>query len=186
MALAKSEEYYTYADYYEWDTQERYELIDGVPYMMSPGPTPTHQGILINLATVLRNYLRGKPCKVFPAPFDVRLNADGADDTVVQPDILVICDKTKIDDRGSKGAPDMVIEIISKSSGNYDRGLKLQKYIEAGVRECWIVDPDDKIVHVYILQDDGSANMSLYNASDIVQVNIFKDLSIDLTEVFAE
>jgi Uma2 family endonuclease len=186
MALAEKEEYYTYEDYLEWDTEDRYELIDGIPYMMAPAPTPAHQRISIKIASALNVYLRGKTCEVFAAPFDVRLNADDADDTVVQPDILVICDKTKIDDKGSKGAPDLVIEIVSKSSGNYDRGLKLQKYIDAGVRECWIVDPDDKIVQVYIRKDDGSANMLVYNAEDTVPVTILKDMTIDLSEVFAE
>ncbi|MDR0875860.1 MAG: Uma2 family endonuclease [Clostridiales Family XIII bacterium] len=185
MALAKKEEYYTYADYLEWDTEERYELIDGVPYMMSPAPTPTHQRISAAFTRLFGNYLRGKTCEVFAAPFDVRLNADEEDDTVVQPDILIICDKTKIDDRGCKGAPDLVIEIVSKSSGNYDRGLKLHKYINAGVRECWIVDPDDKIVQVYILQADRSANMLTYHAEDTVPVSILQDLRIPLPEVFA-
>jgi Uma2 family endonuclease len=186
MALAEREQTYTYEDYLEWDTEDRYELIDGIPYMMAPAPTPLHQRISMALARLVGNYLHGKTCEVFAAPFDVRLNADDADDTVVQPDILVICDKTKIDDRGCKGAPDLVIEIVSKSSGSYDRGLKLQKYIEAGVRECWIVDPDDRIVQVYTLQPDHSANMQVYNASDIVPVGILQDLRIDLAEVFTD
>jgi Uma2 family endonuclease len=182
----KTEEYFTYADYLEWDTEERYELIDGVSYLMSPAPTPTHQGILAEVARVIGNFLHKKPCKVFVAPFDVRLNAAGADDTVVQPDVLVICDQKKIDSRGCVGAPDLVIEITSPSTGIRDHTIKLEKYLNAGVRECWIIDPDSKTVQVYILQEDLSAKMLTYNAKDVVPVTVLKGLQIHLQEVFPE
>jgi Uma2 family endonuclease len=186
MALADTKEYYTYTDYLGWDSEDRYELIDGVPYMMAPAPSPAHQRVSMALTLVIGNFLKGKSCEVFAAPFDVRLNADDADDTVVQPDILIICDKSKIDNKGCKGAPDMVVEIVSKSSGKYDHGLKLQKYIEAGVRECWIVDPDDRIVQVYNMQDDHSANMLAYTPKESVPVRTLKGLDIDLKEIFPE
>jgi Uma2 family endonuclease len=186
MALAEQVEYYTYADYLEWDTEERYELIDGVPYLMSPGPSPQHQSLSMTLSILIGNYLKDKPCKVFAAPFDVRLNADTADDTVVQPDILVVCDKSKIDKRGCKGAPDLVIEITSKSTGSYDRGLKLKKYVNAGVREYWIVDPENKIVQVYTAQSDNRSSLLFYDETDVAPINIFDDFKIDLAELFAD
>jgi Uma2 family endonuclease len=191
MALAEKQEYYTYADYYSWDTDERYELIDGIPYLMSPAPTHTHQRLSMELARLFSNYLHNKTCEVIAAPFDVRLFASADDDnedddTVVQPDISVICDRSKIDDRGCKGAPDLVIEILSKSTSNRDRGLKLQRYLEAGVRECWIVDPEEQIVQVYTPNSDQSAKMVSYSSKDIVPVGILDDLSIDLAEVFAD
>ncbi|MDR0310315.1 MAG: Uma2 family endonuclease, partial [Acidobacteriota bacterium] len=115
MEALQKDERYTYADYASWDTEERYELIDGVPYLMSPAPLRKHQSILFELSGQFRNFLKGKPCKAFAAPFDVRLNADTYDDTVVQPDLVVICDKLKLDAKGCVGAPDMVIEILSPS-----------------------------------------------------------------------
>jgi Uma2 family endonuclease len=201
MALAEKQEYYTSADYLTWDTDDRYELIDGVPYLkeapyglqglMSPGPSISHQNISGNLFFEIKSYLQDKKCNVFIAPTDVLLDsglADEADeaDTVVQPDVFVVCDKDKIGDQVINGAPDLVIEIISKSTGSYDRGLKLQRYIDAGVREYWIVDPDGKIVQVYTPQDDGSSKMITYDAQDTVQVGIFEDLRIELAEIFTD
>jgi Uma2 family endonuclease len=182
----KEEEYYTYADYLEWDTDERYELIDGIPYLMSPAPTPVHQEIHAELMRIIGNFLHKKPCKVFSAPFDVRLDADGDDDTVVQPDVLVICDKNKIDSRGCVGAPDMVIEITSPSTGNRDHGIKLERYLDAGVKEYWIADPESKTVQVYIPLDHNRVDMQRYNATDVISGTVLQGLQINLQEVFAE
>jgi Uma2 family endonuclease len=180
----KKEVYYTYEDYLGWDTEERYELIDGVPYMMSPAPTPEHQEISMTISKKIATFLEGKPCKVYAAPFDVRLSADD-EYTVVQPDLLVVCDTSKIDKRGCVGAPDLVIEITSPSTANKDHTVKLKKYLEAGVKEYWIIDPESKSAQVYILQDDHNANMSLYNAKDIISGTVLKGLQVDLQEVFA-
>jgi Uma2 family endonuclease len=182
----KLDEYYTYADYAQWTGDERYELIDGVPYLMSPAPTPMHQSILRTLVTEFSVYFRDKTCEVYMAPIDVRLNADSYDDTVVQPDMLVVCDKEKIDKKGINGAPDLVIEILSPSSASYDSGLKLQKYIESGVHECWIVDPTEKIINVYLQQSDKSASMHAYSASDTIKVTTLNGLTIHLDDVFPD
>ena len=185
-AIRKYEKHYTYADYLEWETEERYELIDGVPYMMSPAPNPTHQRILTELSAVFSNYLAGKQCVALIAPLDVRLNADDEDDTVVQPDMLVVCDRSKIDKHGVKGAPDLVVEILSSSTRAYDSYMKLNKYLKAGVRECWIVDPDENIVRVYQKNDDGKTVMEEYAEQDAVTVGIFPDLRIFLAKIFAD
>ena len=153
MEALKLEEYYTYADYCTWNDSERWELIEGVPYMMSPAPSPIHQGISREIAGQLYNFLKGNPCKLFAAPFDVRLNADKADDTVVQPDLLVICDSSKIDDKGCAGAPDLVIEILSPSTIRLDRIIKFRLYQKAGVREYWIVDPETQSIQTCTLNE---------------------------------
>ena len=135
MTIPQKDERYTYLDYYSWDDGERWELIDGVAYAMSPAPAPKHQTISRELLVQIANFLKGKPYEVFHAPFDVRLNADSDDDTVMQPDIFVVCDKSKIDDKGCNGAPDMIIEILSPSTAKRDIVLKFNAYLQAGVRE---------------------------------------------------
>lgn len=181
MQLPKDKKY-TYSDYLTWDDNTRYELIDGVPYMMS-APSPTHQRISVELATQLRTYLRGKRCEVFPAPFDVRLNADQENNTVVQPDISVICDPNKIDERGCKGAPDMVIEILSPSTALYDQNTKFDKYLEAGVKEYWLVSPDERKVHVYLFKRN-EGTFRVYKDAATIPVYVLEDCQISLTSVF--
>ena len=141
MPLHQEEQRYTYADYVTWPGDERWELIDGVPYAMSPAPTIGHQRIAGEIHRQLANFLKGKPCEAFIAPVDVRLNADNDDDIVVQPDVLVVCDKNKLDGKCCNGAPDFVVEILSPSTADHDRVNKFQVYVAAGVREYWIVDP---------------------------------------------
>ena len=148
MSLPLEKGRYNFADSLTWSDSERIELIDGEAYMMAT-PSAVHQEILMELARQLANFLEGKSCKVYPAPFGVRLfegeNHKPEDvDTVVEPDISVVCDKNKIDQRGCKGAPDFVIEIISPSTRRHDRFVKLNLYQRAGVREYWIVDPETK------------------------------------------
>jgi len=179
----RKDAYYTYSDYVKWDDGIRYELIDGVAYMMSPAPSWIHQEISGNLFGQLWQFLRGKPCKVYSAPFDVRLNAAQEDDTVVQPDIVVICDKSKLNDAGCAGAPDMLIEILSKSSARFDKHVKLQKYLKYGVREYWIIDPDSRTVQVYTLKDDNYI-VSTYDETDEVNVTVLDGCVINLGEVF--
>ena len=183
-ALLKDERY-TYADYAEWKTENRYELMDGELYMMSPAPAWKHQEILFELSRQFANFLKGKPCKAFAAPFDVRLNADTYDDTVLQPDLVVICDQSKLMGTGCAGAPDMVIEIMSPSTVKRDRVLKFYAYQGAGVREYWIVDPETKIVSVHLLKD-GEYITRAYAETGTVPVHVLEGCVIDLAEVFAE
>ena len=175
---------YTYADYESWDDDKRYELIDGVAYLIS-APSITHQSILGELYLQLALFLKGKKCKVFIAPCDVCLTGLGDDDTtVVQPDVLVVCDESKIaDGKRCNGAPDMTIEVLSPSSTRRDLFLKLEKYKSAGVREYWIVSPDTKTVNVHILVD-GQYVITSYQRSDTVPVSILDGCNIELTEVF--
>ena len=180
----KMEEHYTYADYITWDDDKRWELINGKAYAMS-APMPRHQEILGELYYQLRGFLKGKPCKVYVAPFDVRLNADTGDDTVLQPDILVICDREKITKAGSVGAPDMVIEILSPSTAIHDKVVKMNLYKQYGVREYWIVDPDSKTLSVYILEDDRYF-AAAYAETDTAPVHVLEGCAINLAEVFSE
>jgi len=185
MGALRQDKRYTYADYYAWDDGKRWEIIDGIPYAMSPAPSRTHQRILVELVGQLRDFLKGKPCEVFPAPFDVRLNALGDGDTdVFQPDILVVCDEAKLDEKGCNGAPDMVIEILSPSTAMRDRLLKFNAYQRAGVREYWIVDPDSKTVLVCILENENYIARS-YGESDAVPVHVLEGCTISLTDIFS-
>ena len=187
---AKTYERYTYADYARWDDEGRYELIDGAVYMMA-SPSQAHQEVLVELCGQFRGILKDKPCKVFVAPFDVCLNGAGdEDDTVVQPDILVVCDKSKLDGKRCNGAPDMVAEILSPSTSGRDRFIKFNKYLQAGVREYWIVDPTDKIVTVYILKD-GEYFSRVYGSADEgstaeAPVNVAEGCKINIKELFGE
>jgi Uma2 family endonuclease len=187
-ALPKDDQLFTYADYKGWELAEgeRFELIYGEAYGMS-APNARHQEILVEISTQFHNYLRGKPCKVYPAPFDVRLfyKENESDDTVVQPDITVICDEKKRGYEGCRGAPDLVIEILSPSNTAIEMERKLKLYQEAGVREYWIVDPENKGLTVYRFQE-GAILTYTYKRDALVPVGIFPDLSVSLEQVFAE
>ena len=185
MQELRNEEYYTYSDYCTWGDDERWELIDGIPYAMPPSLSRKHQSILGELHVQFYNFLRGKPGEVYLAPFDVRLNADSYDDTVVQPDLVIVCDKSKLDDKGCIGAPDMVIEILSPSTFAHDKVLKFNKYLQYGVREYWIVEPESKIVSVNVLHD-GTYVVSAYAEADDIPVRVLAGCSIALSEVFHE
>jgi len=185
MPMPQQNERYTYADYCTWDDSERWELIEGIPYAMSPAPSQHHQEISGELHLQLATFLKGKPCKVFHAPFDVRLNVDDEDDTVVQPDLLVVCDHSKLDGKCCRGAPDLVIEILSPSTARHDRMVKMQQYQQAGVREYWIVDPDTKTVQVCILEN-GRYFVTAYADTDTAPVAVLPGCEINLSDVFAE
>jgi len=181
----KPAERYTYADYASWDDDNRYELIDGEVFMMS-APSVEHQGISGELFRQIANYLVGKKCRVFAAPFDVCLSGKGdEDDTVVQPDILVICDKTKLDKQKCNGAPDMIIEVLSPSSTKHDKLIKFNKYKQAGVREYWIADPVDKSVVVHILEN-GRYFIGAYEGEGSIPVHVLEGCEIDLSGVFTD
>ena len=175
---------YTYSEYLEWDDDKRWELIDGVPFELSTPPV-RHQEISGRLFVQLATFLKGKECEVFFAPFDVRLNAEGRDDTVVQPDLVVIFDKTIMMETGCKGPPDIVIEILSPSTSIRDKALKLKLYQKSGVREYWIVDTDEKFVHAHIL-DNSRYYINCYAETDEVPVSILEGCKINLAEVFEE
>jgi len=190
-ALLKKEAenpHWTYADYKGWEIKpgERYEIIYGEAYAMS-APNLSHQSILMELAKQIAVFLSGKPCKVFPAPFDVRLfyEEDESDDTVVQPDISVICDRGKLGKEGCRGAPDFVIEILSPSNTAIEMQRKFKLYREAGVREYWVVDGDDKTVSVHLF-DGGTAITRSYGEDDVVPVAVLEGLSVELAPVFEE
>jgi Uma2 family endonuclease len=187
-ALPKEERRFTYADYREWELKEgeRYELIYGEAYAMS-APTTKHQAVSRELSGQLYIYLRGKPCKVFSAPFDVRLfyEEDDSDDTVVQPDIVVICDKNKLGPEGCRGAPDLIIEILSPSNTAIEMERKFGLYREAGVREYWLVNPENNRITAYHFKD-GEIFTGIYGNAGTARVFIFPDLNIDLEQVFAE
>lgn len=189
MSIPESDKKYTYSDYLTWPEGERWEIIDGVAYMQAT-PSPGHQLISGELYRQLANYLRDKPCKAYPAPFCVRLvsgdeKKDEDINKVVEPDITIVCDHSKIDKKGCKGTPDMIIEIISPSSIKNDRILKFNKYENAGVKEYWIVEPEGKIVSVFTLQQNGRyGRPEIYTEDDTVTVNIFPDLKIELKLVF--
>ena len=177
--LPTEKQHFTYADYYAWDDGKRWELINGQAYLMEPGPIWEHQGISGNLFGQLYVFLRDKPEIAFHAPFDVRLNAAVGDDTVLQPDLVVICDRSKLDRTGCKGAPDMVIEILSPSTAGRDRVQKFNLYQEAGVREYWIVDPDSKTVSAHILEN-GKYATAAYGEEDTAPVHVLEGCQITL------
>jgi Uma2 family endonuclease len=185
-AILKEEYYFTYADYAAWDDDERYELIDGVPYLMAPAPSVRHQKIAVKLVTKFSNFLTRKPCETFVSPIDVRLNADAEDDTVVHPDVIVECDKGKIGEQSINGAPDLVVEVLSPSSEHYDSGVKLDRYLDAGVRECWIVNPEARTVRTYLGEGEGGETVKVYRETDIIESSILPGLSIPLAEIFAD
>ncbi len=171
---------YTEEDYYNLPENGRAELIDGQIYYMS-APSRIHQEILSYLHLEIGNYLRSQKgsCKVYPAPFAVKLFSED-DRNVVEPDISVICDPNKLTDRGCTGAPDWIVEIVSPSNSSQDYIRKLNLYADAGVREYWIVNPINQSVYVYFLEKD-KFRTTAYTLQDKIKVNIYDDLWIDVT-----
>lgn len=192
MAQQKKEGEYTYADYLTWPEDERWEIIDGEAYDMTPAPAPRHQLVLGELFYRLRGALEGRPCKVIPAPFDVRLpvgngQGDDAITSVVQPDISVICDGDKIDRRGCVGAPDLAVEILSPSTAHKDLTAKLSLYERSGVREYWVVNLERKSVLVFLLREkNGFAKSVEYRSPETLPSAVIDGLTVNLEEVFAE
>jgi Uma2 family endonuclease len=150
-------EHHTYGDYLAWPEDVRYELIGGIAYAMSPAPTVSHQEVVLELSRQIDEILDASACRVLIAPLDVRLprgdEADEVVDTVVQPDLLVVCDSARIDERGVRGAPDWIIEVLSPPTAAHDQVVKRDLYERAGVREYWLVHPTDRIVTVYRLEN---------------------------------
>lgn len=184
------EKSYTYEDLLSWDDGDRYELYDGISVVME-SPSDTHQTISGEIFRQLANFLVGKKCKAFSAPFDVRLFEKPGDtpkdvDTVVQPDLMVVCDQSKLDRHGIHGAPDLVVEIISPSTQRYDRLVKLDLYQRAGVKEYWIVDPPYRSVQVLTLTGGLLLPKEVYGQAGIARVNVLEGCFIDLSTVFPE
>ena len=186
---------YTYADYLSWQFDDAVELIKGKIMAMSPAPSSEHQSISWRLSGALFIFFKSKECRAFAAPFDVRLvdrkksiiaNKDIY--SVVQPDLCVICDKTKIDTKGCLGAPDWIIEILSQGNSKKEMQLKYQLYQESGVKEYWLVYPGERAVHQFVLdeQTEKYQLQYMYSGEDIATPQLFPDCQIDLREVFED
>jgi Uma2 family endonuclease len=182
---------YTYADYLKWQFEERIELLRGFLFPMA-APNRYHQQISGHLYRNIANFLYKSPCSVYSAPFDVRLirkdhHTNKEITTVLQPDLCVICDKSKLDKRGCLGAPDWIIEILSPGNSKKEMKEKYQLYEENGVREYWLVQTEDKIVLRYVLNEAGKyIGLAPLTDDDMAQPTIFTDLNIDLKEVFED
>ena len=183
MGLAlRQEKHYTYADYLTWPDDARYELIDGEAFLMAPAPLIEHQEVAGEVFRQLANQLDGKPCRPYIAPVDVRLprndEADAAIDTVVQPDVLVVCDPSKIDRRGVRGAPDWLLEVLSPSTAAHDQIAKRRTYERAGVREYWLVHPGDRTLTVYLLENGRYGRPEIYELKDATPIGVLPGVSI--------
>lgn len=186
MSLLMEKKKFTYADFLDWDEGTRIEIIDGDSFVLDTPPT-IHQLVSGPLGAQLYSYLKGKTGEVFWGPLAVRLfekEGDRPEDvrTVVLPDIIVICDPAKLDEHGCKGAPDLIIEILSPSTSRRDRLVKYDLYQRAGVREYWIVDPDTRTVQVYTLEEGRYHAAQLFN--DTVPVGVLEGCAIGLKDVF--
>jgi Uma2 family endonuclease len=182
---------YSYADYLRFEFEERLEIIKGHLFKMSPAPSRIHQGISANIFGPIYNALKGKSCRVYSAPFDVRLAKKSVNDkevfTVVQPDIVVVCDPTKLDKRGCIGAPDIVVEILSPGNNKKELINKYEVYEEAGVKEYWIVSPSEKTLFRYILDDNGKFQPTkLLTEGEEVTTTIIPGFKLILDEVFQD
>ena len=182
---------YSYAHYLNWLFDDRVELFKGQVYKMRPAPSRFHQEVSGNILKVLFSYLENKSCKVYAAPFDVRFPKDSKEDkdiyTVLQPDICVICDLAKLDDRGCIGPPDMVVEILSPGNNKMELLNKYNVYQEFGVKEYWIVSLADKTFLLYTLNDDGRYQASkLYSITETVRSPLFPGLELNLEKVFKD
>ena len=177
---------YTYSDYLAWKFKERVELIKGKVFKMA-APSSQHQFISVDLCGIFWQHFKNKPCKVVAAPFDVRLPIPKGKKiyTVVQPDLCVICDKNKIDKRGAIGAPDLIVEILSPNNSKRDLYDKFKLYEEAGVKEYWIVRPDEKTVFIYVLNKEGKyIGLEPFTEENKLKSVVFKNLEIDLKKIF--
>ena len=178
---------YTYADYLMWKIKDRLELLKGKIFQMG-APSLTHQTVSMNFSRLLSNYFYKTPCKLFAAPFDVRLAKKGEKDnevyTVVQPDLCVICDADKLDERGCWGAPDLIIEILSLGNSKKEIRNKYELYQEAGVREYWVIRPDNKEITQFVLENGQYRTLPPIVEGDLIHSTIFPDLSLQTEDIF--
>lgn len=191
ISLLEPEATYSYADYLKWTFEDRVELIKGKLFKMSPAPRRSHQGISINLSSELRGYLKGKDCKVYAAPFDVRLPKKPSDPdnkilTVVQPDICVVCDPNKLDELGCKGAPDLIVEILSPSTAKKDLENKFELYEENGVKEYWVVYPGENILEVFELSEEKYTSKGKYVGDKTITSTVLPGFELKLEDVFED
>lgn len=183
---------YSYADYLTWRFDEAVELIRGKIMLMSPAPNVKHQRISGDLNGLLYNYFHQKTCQFFAAPFDVRLYdrkksilSNKEIRTVVQPDLCVICNPEVLDEQGCNGAPDWIIEILSKGNSKREMQIKYQLYQESGVQEYWLVYPEQCAIHQFVLGGNGQYQLkNMYAEDDKAIPQLFPDLAVDLPEVF--
>ncbi|TAN70853.1 MAG: Uma2 family endonuclease [Methylobacter sp.] len=183
---------YSYADYLTWQFEESVELIKGKIMLMTPAPNVNHQRVSMNMSRSLSNFFKHKKCQVFAAPFDVRLYdrkksilANQEIHTVVQPDLSIICDLQKLDEQGCNGAPEWVIEILSKGNSKKEIQLKFELYQESGVTEYWLVYPYEQIIHQFVINESDRYELKhMYAADDIAVPYLFPELAIELTEIF--
>ena len=185
------EERYTYGDYKSWNDDLRWELIDGEAFCMSPGPGTMHQALLVKSTATLVNCFEDKECRIFVAPFDVMLpkcdEPEDEIDTVVQPDIMILCDKSKLRHNGIKGAPDVVFEILSPSTAHRDLDDKFHLYEKAGVKEYIIADPHNRVMLAHRTDADGKFSWKkVYGADDVLEFGLFPDLKIPLSSVWMD
>ncbi len=187
----KTERPYTYGDYKTWPRDERWELMDGVPFDMSPAPKRVHQEVSAVIFTKIRQFLRNSPCTAYAAPFDVLLPALGEENeddvtSVVQPDISVICDTTKLTEAGCTGAPDWIIEIISPYTSKKDFDEKFKLYEKHKVTEYWIVDPGNRYIHIYVLGENGRypEEPCILEGTGTAESAVLQGFGIDLEELF--
>ena len=177
---------YTYADYLMWNIKDRVEILKGKIFKMSPAPTISHQGISFNLSGLFFMYFHNKPCKVFASPFDVVLkNKNGKEDTVVQPDLCVVCDPEKLaDGKRCQGAPDLIIEILSPGNSKKEMVNKYELYEEAGVREYWVVRPDYKEITQFVLENNKYRTLPPIVEGTIIHSALFPELSLQTEDIF--
>jgi len=179
---------YTYADYLQWDKGRRLELIEGTIVDMTPAPSRLHQEILMELGRQFSNYLLGKVCKVYMAPFDVRLpyqdEKTEETKTVVQPDLVVVCDPRKLDQMGCEGAPDLIVEVLSPTTAKHDLIVKLRLYERAGVKEYWVVHPTDQTLMAFALRKGEYGKPKVYASPERVPVDAIATFTVDLSTVF--
>jgi Uma2 family endonuclease len=180
---------YTYADYLTWNFKERLELFRGKIFKMSPAPNRNHQTISGRMHLIFANALNKNTCNVYYAPFDVRLVKTKTEDekviTVVQPDLCIICDEDKLDDRGCIGAPDLVVEILSPGNTKKELGIKFDLYEENEVKEYWLVDPAEKTVLIYTLQNKNFIGLKPLIEEDILKSPLFPTLKFKVKDIFS-
>lgn len=188
LDLTKS---YSYADYLTWNLDETIELIKGKIMLMSPAPNVRHQRVSVNILRVLANYFHRKQCQVYSAPFDVRLYdrkksilANQDIFSVVQPDLCVICNPEILDAQGCNGAPDWVIEILSKGNSKREMNIKFDLYQEGGVQEYWLVYPEQQAIHQFVLDEHGLYRLKHMFADGSAAPQLFPELAIELADVF--
>ena len=185
----RNDKRYTYADYCTWGDAERWEVIDGVAYAMSPSPSVDHQEIALGIAEQLRAALRGQKCRAFIAPLDVLLpqrnEADELVETTVQPDVFVVCDPAKIRDKNVRGTPDFIVEVLSPKKPGRDVVLKRRRYERAGVPEYWVVHPRHRVVLIFRTLADGHMTMDAQELSGQTAVAVLPGVSIDWDPIVA-